>query len=105
MLKIITILTIYLTISSSSSLYAENKSIDSKNEILLKEKCSSCHSLKMIYQQRLSKSRWEEIILNLQNMRAYAMFLQNRKIPNFRQLFFRNDFSTRKNEKISIGFF
>ena len=64
MLKIITILTIYLTISSSS-LHAENKSIDSKNEILLKEKCSSCHSLKMIYQQRLSKSRWEEIILSM----------------------------------------
>ena len=36
-----------------------------KNKILLKEKCSSCHSLKIIYQQRLSKSRWEEIILSM----------------------------------------
>ena len=59
---VIRLLAIYLIIICSN-LYAEEKKIDSINETLLYDKCSSCHSLKIVHQQRLSKARWEEIIL------------------------------------------
>ena len=32
------------------------------NKQLLKYKCSSCHSLNIIYQQKLNKEAWKEII-------------------------------------------
>ncbi len=49
-------LTVYLTIICNNVLASENESI-------IENKCISCHSLKIIEQQRLSESRWKEIIL------------------------------------------
>ncbi|MDG2000419.1 MAG: hypothetical protein P8J46_01370 [Alphaproteobacteria bacterium] len=40
-----------------------NDSDTLSNKELLKYNCSSCHSLNTIYQQRLSKEQWKEIIL------------------------------------------
>tara|TARA_B100001094_G_C17646967_1_gene537758 strand:- start:254 stop:523 length:270 start_codon:yes stop_codon:yes gene_type:complete len=37
------------------------------DEELLKYSCSSCHSLNIIYQQRLNEERWKEIILLMYN--------------------------------------
>jgi hypothetical protein len=39
----------------------DNASIS--DEDILKYNCSSCHSLNIIYQQRLSSESWKEIIL------------------------------------------
>lgn len=59
---LIRLLAIYL-ITICSNLYAEERQINPMNETLLNDKCSSCHSLKIVHQQRLPKARWEEIIL------------------------------------------
>ena len=40
-----------------------NDQISITDEALLKYSCSSCHSLNIIYQQRLSSESWKEIIL------------------------------------------
>ena len=42
--------------------YAKDNSSISDEDIL-KYNCSSCHSLNIIYQQRLSSESWKEIIL------------------------------------------
>ena len=46
-----------------NNVFANANEINHTKEPILENKCISCHSLKIIQQQRLSASRWEEIIL------------------------------------------
>ena len=39
---------------------------------ILKFSCSSCHSLNIVYQQRLNAERWKEIILLMYNENSMA---------------------------------
>ena len=39
---------------------------------ILKFSCSSCHSLNIVYQQRLNAERWKEIILLMYNENGMA---------------------------------
>ena len=50
---------------------------------ILKFSCSSCHSLNIVYQQRLNAERWKEIILLMYNEKKYEDRLINYLSKNY----------------------